>query len=165
LNNADVSTEYTDTLRKSLMDEVPSALTTMSENEQVKLESCLSGLGSVAASLKAVIDYGMQQLRVSAIKPRVNPWVDAFLSVSHQLSEASLSIFKRITCYCSFQNLPVFPKNLKKSFENVAKFKYMEMTVRYQNDDEIKSRLYFRNAYNHSVLNLFLFLSSYKPRY
>ena len=87
MNNADVSTEYTDTLRRSLMDEISSILTNMSENEKVKLESCLSGLSSVTASLRAVIDYGMQQLRVSAIKPRVNPWVDAFLSVSHQLSE------------------------------------------------------------------------------
>lgn len=109
MNNADVSTEYTDTLRRSLMDEVPSVLTAMSENEKVKLESCLSGLGSVAASLKAVIDYGMQQLRVSAIKPRVNPWVDAFLSVNHQLSEASFSILKghiiipfRSFSFCSF---------------------------------------------------------------
>jgi hypothetical protein len=90
LNNADVSTEYTDTLRKSLMDEVCTVLTNLSHNEKVKLETCLSGLCSVATSLKAIIDYGMQQLRVSAIKPRVHPWVDAFLSVSHQLSEVPL---------------------------------------------------------------------------
>ncbi|XP_021935308.1 conserved oligomeric Golgi complex subunit 4 isoform X2 [Zootermopsis nevadensis] len=94
LNNADASTEYTDTLRRSLMDEVPSVLTTMSENERVKLESCLSGLGSVAASLKAVIDYGMEQLRVIVIKPRVNPWVDTFLSVSHQLSEEDFANYE-----------------------------------------------------------------------
>jgi hypothetical protein len=88
------------------MDEVPSVLTAMSENAKVKLESCLSGLGSVAASLKAVIDYGMQQLRVSAIKPRVNPWVDAFLSVNHQLSEAGFSILKGTACcYCSILKL------------------------------------------------------------
>lgn len=99
------------------MDEVPSVLIAMSENEKVKLESCLSGLGSVAASLKAVIDYGMQQLRVSAIKPRVNPWVDAFLSVNHQLSEASYSILKGTACYYSVQELFFFfipilnPKN------------------------------------------------------
>jgi hypothetical protein len=84
------------------MNEVTSVLTAMSENEKVKLESCLSGLGSVAASLKAVIDYGMQQLRESAIKPRVNPWVDAFLSVNHQLSEASFHVLKGTACYCYF---------------------------------------------------------------
>jgi hypothetical protein len=109
LNNADVSTEYTETLRRSLIDEVPIVLTAMSENEKVKLESCLSGLGSVAASLKAVIDYGMQQLRVSAIKPRVNPWVDTFLSVNHQLSEASFSTLKGTACcYYSVQEIFFF---------------------------------------------------------
>jgi hypothetical protein len=92
------------------MDEVPSVFTTMSENERVKLESCLSGLGSVAASLKAVIDYGMQQLRVSAIKPRVNPWVDAFLSVSHQLSDVSFCVLKEFHATIHFGNLCVhFP--------------------------------------------------------
>lgn len=96
-----MSTEYTDTLRRSLITEVPAVLTALSENERVKLESCLSGLGSVAASLKSVIDYGMQQLSVSVIKPRVNPWVDAFLSVSHQLSEAGI-VIKETVCHCSF---------------------------------------------------------------
>jgi hypothetical protein len=95
------------------MDEVPRVLTTMSENEQVKLESCLSGLGSVTASLKAVIDYGMQQLKVSAIKPRVNPWVDAFLSVSHQLSEVSFIILKGIACHHSVQILHLLISSLK----------------------------------------------------
>jgi hypothetical protein len=84
------------------MNEVTSVLTAMSENERDKLENRLSGLGSVAASLKALIDYGLQQLTVSAIKPRVNPWVDAFLSVNHQLSEASLRILKGTACYCCY---------------------------------------------------------------
>lgn len=86
------------------MAEVPAVLTAMSENEQVKLESCLSGLGSVAASLKSVIDYGMQQLSVSVIKPRVNPWVDAFLSVNHQLTEAGFIIRKEIVATVQFSS-------------------------------------------------------------
>nr|CAD7434218.1 unnamed protein product [Timema monikensis] len=89
LNNADVSTEYIDTLRQSLSEEVPSALSPLKAHELDKLESCLSGLGSVNASLRAVVDYGIQQLRASAIKPRVSPWVDSFLAVSHQLSEVT----------------------------------------------------------------------------
>nr|CAD7404944.1 unnamed protein product [Timema cristinae] len=94
LNNADVSTEYIDTLRQSLSEEVPSALSPLKAHELDKLESCLSGLGSVNASLRAVVDYGIQQLRASAIKPRVSPWVDSFLAVSHQLSEEEFASYE-----------------------------------------------------------------------
>nr|CAD7453185.1 unnamed protein product [Timema tahoe] len=94
LNNADVSTEYIDTLRQSLSEEVPSVLSPLKAHERDKLESCLSGLASVNASLRAVVDYGIQQLRASAIKPRVSPWVDSFLAVSHQLSEEEFASYE-----------------------------------------------------------------------
>ncbi|XP_067007439.2 conserved oligomeric Golgi complex subunit 4 isoform X2 [Anabrus simplex] len=94
LNNADVSIEYIDTLCRSLREEIPNGLASMSANECEKWESCLSGLSTVTASLRSVIDYGMQQLKASAIKPRINPWVDAFLSVSHQLTEEEFASYE-----------------------------------------------------------------------
>jgi hypothetical protein len=90
LNNADTSTEYISTLRRGLEEEIVTSLgagPNLPRHERAKLVSCLSGMGSAAAALRHVTDYGLQQLRASAVKPRTGPWVDAFLQASHQLSE------------------------------------------------------------------------------
>uniref|UniRef100_A0A336KIL1 Conserved oligomeric Golgi complex subunit 4 n=1 Tax=Culicoides sonorensis TaxID=179676 RepID=A0A336KIL1_CULSO len=94
LNNADKSLEFIETLWKMMGDETRSAfpLTTQRENEI--LESCLAGLKSFSDSLKAVIDYGMQQLRSSAIKPRVHPWVDQFQSQNHNMNDEELAVYE-----------------------------------------------------------------------
>lgn len=86
--------EYVDTLCSTLLQETSATLPPMSENEQGKLESCLSGLSSVTTNLRTVIDYGMQQLKSSAVKPRINPWVDAFIPINHELSEDELSAYE-----------------------------------------------------------------------
>ncbi|XP_011306177.1 conserved oligomeric Golgi complex subunit 4 [Fopius arisanus] len=90
LNNADVSIEYVDTLSKSLVNEIESAFPQMPQKDRGKIDSCLAGMKSVTTTLRSVIDYGMEQLRASAVKPRVTPWVDAFLSVNHQVNEDDL---------------------------------------------------------------------------
>ncbi|KAG8289853.1 Golgi transport complex subunit 4 [Homalodisca vitripennis] len=90
LNNADVSCEYVTTLCRGLCQEIP----VNSQQERAKLDSCLAGLGTVTASMGAIVDYGLQQLRVSAIKPRVAPWVDTFLSLSHHLTEEEFSSYE-----------------------------------------------------------------------
>ncbi|XP_017773856.1 PREDICTED: conserved oligomeric Golgi complex subunit 4 [Nicrophorus vespilloides] len=94
LNNGDVSTEYVEALCDSVIQEIDQVMPNMKTNDRGKLESCLSGLSSVTTNLKDVIDYGMQQLRSSAVKPRVNPWVDAFLNVNHQFTEDELSAYE-----------------------------------------------------------------------
>ncbi|XP_057669955.1 conserved oligomeric Golgi complex subunit 4 [Diorhabda carinulata] len=94
LNNADSSTEYVDALCDNVLKEIQQALPKMNSNERGKLESCLSGLSSVTTNLKDIIDYGIQQLRSSAIKPRINPWVDQFLNVNHHLTEDELSAYE-----------------------------------------------------------------------
>lgn len=87
LNNADISTEYVDTLCEHVLKEINLALPSLNVNERGKLESCLSGISSVTATLKDIMDYGIQQLRSTAVKPRVNPWVDTFLNINHHLTE------------------------------------------------------------------------------
>lgn len=94
LNNADSCIEYVDALCDGVLKEIEQALPPMNSNEQGKLESCLSGLSSVTSNLKDILEYGVQQLRSSVIKPRVNPWVDAFLTINHQFTEEELSQYE-----------------------------------------------------------------------
>lgn len=94
LNNADSSIEYVDALCEGVLKEIEQALPNMSANEKGKLDSCLSGLSSVTFSLKEIIDYGIQQLHSSVIKPRVHPWVDSFYNFNHQLTEDELSVYE-----------------------------------------------------------------------
>ncbi|XP_076657379.1 conserved oligomeric Golgi complex subunit 4 isoform X2 [Halictus rubicundus] len=90
LNNTDVSIEHVETLCKSLNALIDAAFPNMPAKDRGKIDSCLSGLKSVISILRAVTDYGLEQLRVSAVKPRVTPWVDAFLSVDHHINEDDL---------------------------------------------------------------------------
>lgn len=90
LNNTDISIEYVETLTKSLSEEIDSAFPNMQEKDRGKVDSCLAGLRGVTSTLRAVTDYGLEQLRVSAVKPRVTPWVDAFLSMNHHINEDEL---------------------------------------------------------------------------
>lgn len=79
-----------DTLCEHVLKEIAQALPALNTNEKGKLESCLSGLSSVTITLKDIIDYGIQQLKSAAIKPRINPWVDTFLNVNHHFTEVCL---------------------------------------------------------------------------
>ncbi|XP_034948017.1 conserved oligomeric Golgi complex subunit 4 [Chelonus insularis] len=90
LNNTDVSIEYVETLSKSLVAEIDNAFPQMQQKDRDKIDSCLAGMKGVTSTLRSVIDYGMEQLRSSAVKPRITPWVDAFLSINHQLNEDEL---------------------------------------------------------------------------
>ena len=58
-------------------------------------QSCLSDLGTVSGRFKDVVDFGFSQLSSSAIKPRIRPLADAFLSISHNITEASVVKPKR----------------------------------------------------------------------
>lgn len=87
LNNADMSTEYIETLWTMMGEEIRGAFPAMTVREGEILDSCLSGLKSVRDTLKAVVDFGLQQLRSSAVKPRLHTWIDQFASQSHELSE------------------------------------------------------------------------------
>ncbi|XP_077986073.1 conserved oligomeric Golgi complex subunit 4-like [Glandiceps talaboti] len=94
LNNAEVSSEYVITLKKSLEDQCTVLLPHASEQGRAKLESCLSDLAHVSNKFKDVLEYGLSQLNTSAIKPRIKPMVDAFLSANHNITEEEFSNYE-----------------------------------------------------------------------
>ncbi|XP_060645090.1 conserved oligomeric Golgi complex subunit 4 [Drosophila nasuta] len=94
LNNADMSTEYIETLWQTMEQEISGTFPGISAVERQLLESCLTELKNVRDALKATVDFGIQQLRSSAIRPRLNPWVDEFLNYSHHLTEEELATYE-----------------------------------------------------------------------
>lgn len=127
MNNAEISIEYVETLNKSLSIDIEQAFSNMQSKEKGKIESCLAGMKSVTFTLRTVVDYGMEQLRVSAVKPRVTPWVDAFLTVNHQIDEVIL-----------FFNLLFYSSDLtrnKKSITSFVMFSFQDELLRYETDE------------------------------
>ena len=94
LNNADMSTEYIETLSTTIGEEIKGAFPKITSKELGILESCLSGLKSVQDTLKAVTDFGLQQLRASAVKPRLHTWIDQFISQNHEFTDEELSVYE-----------------------------------------------------------------------
>jgi hypothetical protein len=64
---------------------------------------------------------------------------------------------KLTICLCLITIMQDNHNLMKASLRNVAKLKYLGMTVTNQNcfNEEIKSRLYLGNAYDHSLQNHF----------
>ena len=52
-----------------------------------KIKSCLGEVIAVSNKFKDIVDFGFSHLGSSAVKPRIKPLVDTFLSTSHNLSE------------------------------------------------------------------------------
>ncbi|XP_068150689.1 conserved oligomeric Golgi complex subunit 4 [Drosophila tropicalis] len=102
LNNADMSTEYIETLWQTMEQEIAGTFPNMSLVERQLLDSCLTELKTVRDTLKATVDFGIQQLRSSAIKPRLNPWVDQFLNFSHHLTEEELATYEAGETFVQF---------------------------------------------------------------
>jgi conserved oligomeric Golgi complex subunit 4 len=102
LNNADKSTEYVETLYTNMKEEIKIAYTNLNIHKKEMIESCLSGLKGIGDSLKAIIEFGMQQLRTSAIKPRIHPWIDQFQSYNHMLTEEELSAYEAGETFIQF---------------------------------------------------------------
>nr|XP_016945408.1 conserved oligomeric Golgi complex subunit 4 [Drosophila suzukii] len=102
LNNADVSTEYIETLWQTMEQEIAGTFPQTTPVERQLLDSCLTELKAVRDALKATVDFGMQQLRSSVIKPRLNPWINQFLNYSHNLNEEELAAYEAGETFVQF---------------------------------------------------------------
>lgn len=113
LNNADISTEYIERLWTGMREEIKATYPGMTTRENDILDSCLSGefifdlldcwtenqnkrkslgLNSVRDTMKAAVDFGLQQLRSIVLKPRLNTWIDQFTSYNHILNEVGMPL-------------------------------------------------------------------------
>lgn len=117
LNNADMSTEFIETLANSISEDIRGSFPRITAKESGIVDSCLSGMKSVRDTLKAVVDFGLQQLRSTAIKPRLHTWIDQFISLNHNMSDEELANYEAGEKFA--QSLIHQLSNLLKSFEDV----------------------------------------------
>lgn len=139
LNNVDKATEYVETLHNNMNEEIKVAFPNLNVHKKEMIESCLSGLKSVGDSLKALIEFGMQQLRTSAIKPRINPWIDQFQSYNHMLTEEELSAYEAGETFIQFlivqldTMLTSFKKSLsERNYDVLVSMLATDVTARFE---------------------------------
>nr|SVE80009.1 EOG090X02VY [Daphnia magna] len=95
LNNIETSIECIETLDKNVSHEIQINLgSTMMSRDQEKIKSCLAGFQTSKSKFRHLLDFGHEQLKSSAIKPRIKPWVDQLLSVNHVIDEEEFSCYE-----------------------------------------------------------------------
>nr|CAG4650012.1 EOG090X02VY [Sida crystallina] len=95
LNNIEASIELVESLDEKLSNDIKVILgSPLSERDSGKLHSCLSELKSTTTEFRNLLNFGHEQLESSAIKPRIKPWVDHFLSVNHDIGEDEFGCYE-----------------------------------------------------------------------
>uniref|UniRef100_A0A8C6F1T7 Conserved oligomeric Golgi complex subunit 4 n=1 Tax=Monodon monoceros TaxID=40151 RepID=A0A8C6F1T7_MONMO len=64
------------------------------EQAQAKFDSCLSDLVAVSNKFRDLLQEGLMELNSTAIKPQVQPWINTFLSVSHNIEEEEFNDYE-----------------------------------------------------------------------
>lgn len=127
LNNADMSTEFIETLTNSIGGEIKATFPRITQKESGIVENCLGGMKSVLDTLKAVVDFGLQQLRSTAIKPRLHTWIDQFISLNHNFTDEEHANYEAGETFA--QSLILQLDTLLKSFKDVMNTRNYECLV------------------------------------
>ncbi|XP_044289985.1 conserved oligomeric Golgi complex subunit 4 isoform X1 [Varanus komodoensis] len=96
LNNVEVCSENIMTLKKTLESDCAKLLSQGfgGEQAQAKLDSCLSDMAAVSNKFRDLLQEGLNELTNTAIKPQVKPWINLFLSVSHNIEEEEFNNYE-----------------------------------------------------------------------
>lgn len=96
LNNADQAAEHVQTLCQQMGDEIRAVTAaTASDREREILDSCLAALRAVRDRMRAEVEFGLQQLRSSVLRPRLHTWiVDQFVARGHEPSDEELAAYE-----------------------------------------------------------------------
>ncbi|KAM6430718.1 conserved oligomeric Golgi complex subunit 4 isoform 1-T1 [Liasis olivaceus] len=96
LNNVEACSENIMTLKKTLESDCSELLSQGFGGEQArpKLDSCLSDMAAVSSKFRDLLQEGLNELTNSAVKPQVKPWINLFLSVSHNIEEEEFNDYE-----------------------------------------------------------------------
>ncbi|KAJ1081884.1 hypothetical protein NDU88_002056 [Pleurodeles waltl] len=96
LNNIEASSENIMTLKTNLENDCSKLFSQGfgGEQAQAKIESCLSDLASVSNKFRDLLQEGLGELNSMAVKPQVKPWINIFLSISHNIEEEEFNDYE-----------------------------------------------------------------------
>ncbi|XP_072836506.2 conserved oligomeric Golgi complex subunit 4 [Pogona vitticeps] len=96
LNNVEACSENILTLKKTLESDCAKLLSQGfgGEQAQAKVDSCFSDMTGVSSKFRDLLQEGLNELTNSAIKPQVKPWINLFLSVSHNIEEEEFNDYE-----------------------------------------------------------------------
>ncbi|XP_012868137.1 PREDICTED: conserved oligomeric Golgi complex subunit 4 [Dipodomys ordii] len=96
LNNVEVCSENISTLKKTLESDCTKLFSQGigGEQAQAKFDSCLSELAAVSNKFRDLLQEGLTELNTTAVKPQVQPWINTFLSVSHNIEEEEFNDYE-----------------------------------------------------------------------
>jgi len=110
LNNLEESIEFISTIRKSFEEDISKLFVKESKSSKEKLNSCVNDLDAVGDRFKELINFGLEQLNTSDIKPRIKQWLDTYQTINHKIVEDE---------YGQYSNANPFIQNLIKNIDQM----------------------------------------------